>query len=127
MASKPQPWAVLVCRPSDDTSDPAKVLVNSLPGINNPDPNNHQTVLELFNMFLTAQGNNTFNAVRYFNEMSHGSIDLNDSRVFVVKLGLTKAQLTPPTDPPNGAAYEAMVTQAAQARAINQNVPLQNF
>jgi len=54
MASKPQPWAVLVCRPSDDARDPAKVLVNSLPGIGNPDPNDHQTVLDLFKMFFSG-------------------------------------------------------------------------
>jgi len=125
MATKKQPWAVLVCRASDDASDPAKVLVRDLPG-HDPGvvrPTDPQTVLDLFKMFFTEQGNNTFNAVRYFNEMSHGSIDLNDSQVFVVNLNLTKAQITPPNEPPDGLAYEAMVTQAALAAAP----PLQNF
>ncbi len=127
MATKKQPWAVLVCRASDDSTDPAQVLVRDLWGLTNPDPNDPQTVLDLFKMFFTDQGNNTFNAVRYFNEMSHGTIDLNDSQVFVVNVNLTKAQLSPPNQPLNGPAYEAMVTQAAQDAAINAGVPLQNF
>src|SRR5438093_1549332 len=127
MATKKQPWAVLVCRASDDPSDPAKVLVRDLPGLDQPDPNDPQTVLDLLKMFFTSQGSNTFNAVRYFNEMSHGSIDLNDSHVFVVDVNLTKAQLTPPNQPADGNAYEAMVTKAAQNAAMKAGVPLQNF
>jgi hypothetical protein len=129
MGEKKQPWAVLVCRASDETRDPATVLVRDLPGLDPGvvSPNDPQTVLDLFTMFFTKQGNYTFNAVRYFNEMSHGSIDLNDSQVYVVTLNLTNAQITPPNQPPDGTAYEAMVTQAAQAAALKQGVPLQEY
>jgi len=124
--TKRQPWAVLVCRFSDD-KDPAEVLVKDLPQINNPDPT--QTALDLFKMFFTKQGNNTFNAVRYFNEMSHGSIDLNDSTVYVVNLNMTKAEGVLPDNatPDEGAAYRVRMTQAAQTAAIQQGVPLQLF
>ncbi len=122
---KKQPWAVLVCRASDDNTDPAQILVKDLGGLN-PDPNDTQTVLDLFKMFFTKDGNNTFNMVRYFNEMSHGSIDLNDSQVFVVDVDLTKEQLT--VNPPVvGFDYAVMVTTAAQQAAVKAGVQLQNF
>lgn len=129
MAPLKRPWAVLACRASDDNSDPTKILVRDLPGFDpgSVAPNDPQSALDLFTMFFTKEGNNTYNAVRFFNEMSHGRIDLNDSQVFIVNVNLTKAQLTPPEPLADPHAYVVMVTQAAQTAAIQQGVPLQNF
>jgi hypothetical protein len=126
MAATKQPWIVLVCQFSDD-ADPANVLVRNLPGLDPAALADTGTVLDLFKMFFTTQGNNTFNAIRYFNEMSHGTIDLNDSQVVVVNLNWTKAQADALAINPGGASYEAMVTTAAQTAAQQQGVQLQNF
>jgi hypothetical protein len=121
-----KPWAVLVCRFSDD-ADPATVLVKDLPALDPTAANDTRTVLELFKQFFTTEGISTFNAVRYFNEMSHGTIDLNDSQVFVVNLNYTKAQADELSVDPGGGAYEATITTAAQNAAIQQGVSLQNY
>jgi hypothetical protein len=119
-------WAILVCRFRDD-ADPANVLVKSLPGIDPIALTDTGTVLDLFKMFFMKQGNATFNAVRFFNEMSHGSVNLNDSEVFVVNLIWTKAESDGYGINPGGAVYQSMITQAAQTAAQQQGVQLQNF
>ena len=121
-----KPWAILVCRFRDD-ADPANVLVRDLPGIDPVALADTGTVLDLFKRFFTKEGNGTFNAVRYFNEMSHGSVDLNDSQVFVVNLLWTKAESDGYATNPGGGVYESMITQAAQTAAKQQGVQLQNF
>jgi hypothetical protein len=123
---KKQPWAILVCKFTDD-QDPSKVLVRNLPGLGPGGQADNRTALQLFQMFFTNQGVNTFNAVRYFQEMSHGALDLSDSQVFVVNLDMSKAQNDALSQNPGGYAYEVQITQMAQKAAIAQGVPLQNF
>jgi hypothetical protein len=117
------PWAVLVLWVSDDPNDPAVVRVNDLPGIGNPDPNDPETALQLFNKFFTKDGADTYNAVRFFSDCSHGLIDISDSQVFVVRVPLTKDQVA--ETPQN--VGELTVTQVAKAAALQQGVPLSNF
>ena len=119
-----RPWAVLAIRFSDDVV-PSAVLLKDLPGLETG-VSPTQTALDLFQAFFTTRGNNTFNAVRYFTEMSHGLIDVTGTRVFVVTLPMTKAQ---GTHQPNetGNAYEIRLTKAAQQAALAQGIALGNY
>lgn len=125
-ASRKQPWAILVCQ-FTDAPDPAKVMVRDLPQVRALDPSDSRTALDLFRSFFTSQGNNSFNAVRYFQEMSQGGLDVSDSEVFVVRLDLTRAQNDQLSVMPGGYLYEIQLTQMAQRAALAQGVPLQNF
>jgi hypothetical protein len=118
------PWAVLVCWLSDDSNNPATVKVSELWGIADPDPNDPQTALDLFTDFFTAAGTQTYNAVRFFDDMSHGAVDLSGSAIFVVRVNLTKAQAG---NEAGGVALALQVTQAAKAAALQQGVPLGDF
>lgn len=126
MAAKKQPWAILVCKFSDDVH-PADVFVKDLPQMESLDRGDTQTALDLFEQFFTTKGIGTFNAVRYFNEMSHGAIDLDASKVFVVDMPWTLAQNDQLGVSPGGAQYSAMITTAAQVAALSAGVPLEEF
>jgi hypothetical protein len=70
------PWAVLLCNfqdnPPNGPGDPATPLV-------------------VFEKFFTVQGAGTFNATRFFADMSHGSLDLSGSQVFQVVIAQNKS------------------------------------
>jgi hypothetical protein len=61
------PWAVLLCKFKDDPPN---------------DPTDPPTPIEVFRKFFTTEGAGTFNSVRFFSDMSHGSVDLSGSQVF---------------------------------------------
>src|SRR6202022_4041850 len=76
-------WAVLLCKFKDDQSE-------------TPVPN-YWEVCERF--FTRTDG--SFNAVRFFSDMSHGSIDLSGSMVFGwFTLDVNVNDVVPPSDPP---------------------------
>ena len=95
-----RPWAILLCRFQDDTNDPSTTTLSELYGqwiakfgpawvANNLDSaaaTDPRTILELYNEFFASPGVITYNSVRYWSEMSHGSIDVSGSIVFPCKL-----------------------------------------
>jgi hypothetical protein len=107
------PWAILLCKFKDNQSDPP------VPPL-------------LFSNFFTAQGANTYNAVRFFQEMSHESLDLNGSQIFGwFTLNANVNDLMAPTDPPPPGwkpkiDRDAMMALAKQT-ASDQGVPLGKF
>ena len=62
---KQTPWAILLCKFKDDQSDPP--VADFIPRCQ-----------KLF----TSAGAGTYNTVQYFQDMSHGKLDLSGSRVF---------------------------------------------
>src|SRR6266702_2810442 len=91
----PQPWAILLCRFSDDHNVPSQTTLSQLyqqwaaeygvpwlSGSTLPQQaSDSRTILELYQAFFTAAGAGTYNAVRYWDEMSHGAIDVSGSKV----------------------------------------------
>jgi hypothetical protein len=94
-------WAVLLCKFKDDPSE-------------SPVPN-FRTVCD---RFFTPSGVGTFNAVRFFSDMSHGSLDLSGSQVF--------GWFTLDVNFNDRKSQEEMVTLAKQA-ARGAGVPLDTF
>src|SRR5262245_12195794 len=75
------PWAILLCRFKDNQSDP-------------PVPD-FRTVCD---RFFTPAGFGTYNAVRFFSDMSHGSLDLSGSQVLGwYVLDVNVSDVIPPT------------------------------
>ena len=68
MATHKKPWAILLCKFADDASEPPNA-----PGV----PPFVEACQNLF-----TRRDERFNMVRYFTDMSHGLIDVGDSRVF---------------------------------------------
>ncbi|GCE08466.1 hypothetical protein KDAU_57950 [Dictyobacter aurantiacus] len=107
-------WAVLLCKFKDDQSE-------------TPVPN-YQEVCERF--FTRADG--SFNAVRFFSDMSHRSVDLSGSMVFGwFTLDVNVNDVVPPTDPPPPGwtptkSQSDMMVLAKQA-AINAGIALDTF
>jgi hypothetical protein len=64
---KRTPWAILLCK---FKSDPPN------------GPTDPPTPRQVFDNFFTTAGAGTYNAVRFFKDMSHESLDLSGSRVF---------------------------------------------
>ena len=118
-----QPWAFLVLKFKDDPIDPATAIIGYQEQIEARD--DHQTVLEVMEKFFTTKGNATFNVVRYFDEMSHGAVDMSGNQVFVVQMDLTYDQAL--NDLGQGAAYQVKLTHLAKEAATRQGVPLNNF
>src|SRR5437588_4661083 len=82
-ATKQTPWAILLCKFNDDQSE-------------TPVPD-FRTVCERF--FATPGAG--FNAVQFFQDMSHGSLDLSGSKVLGwYTLDVAVNDLIPPIDPP---------------------------
>jgi hypothetical protein len=82
------PWSILVA-----------TLKNQAPNT----PADPATPLNLFYLFFTSQGISTYNAVRYFNHMSHRNVDLSKSRLIFVNIDAQLSDFLPPTDPaPSG-------------------------
>jgi hypothetical protein len=67
MNASQSPWAVLLCKFKGDTFEPPAAA--GVPAF--------RTVCERF----FTQANTTFNAVKYFSDMSHGKLDLTGSQV----------------------------------------------
>ncbi len=93
---KQLPWAILLCRYNDDTNNPDQTTISQLAAqwrtnfdasfvaanLNDTWDNDHRTILELYQTFFTITGLFTFNAVRYWDEMSHGKIYVGDTQIF---------------------------------------------
>ncbi len=78
------PWAIILCKVQDNQSEPQTV----------PD---FRTVCE---RFFTTPGAG-FNAVQFFSDMSHGSLDLSGSLVLGwYTLDVNVNDVVAPTDPP---------------------------
>ena len=100
------PWAILLCRYNDDLNDPSTTRIRDLYSqlkkangaawiagvVHAAAETDDRTILDLYEAFFTITGLFTFNMVRYFDEMSHGLLDITNSRVFPCVLDLTKAQ-----------------------------------
>lgn len=100
------PWAILLCRFTDDGNDPAVTTLADLfvqwrtrfgdawlaDNLTADAEHDSRTILELYQLFFTITGLFTFNLVRYVDEMSHGRVYIGDSRVFPCVLDLSVAQ-----------------------------------
>ncbi len=115
------PWAVLLCRFKDTLSDPPDMKPN---------------FRSLCQKFFTPQpAYGTFNAVQFFQDVSHGSLDLSGSQVFPSSgwftLDANLNDLVAPTDPPPPGwqpkiSRDSMMALAKKT-ASDQGVPLGNF
>lgn len=142
MAASERPWAILLCRFSDDANDPARTLISSLYSqwltsfgaswlANNltlDAASDSRTILDLYNAFFTTAGAGTYNSVKFWGEMSHGSIDVSGSRVFPCRLDMTKAEGAALAQTPGGKAYQdAMFGRAKAALRAQYGVDWTNF
>jgi hypothetical protein len=109
-------WAVLLCKFKDEPPNDSTDL---------------PTPIETFKKFFTTEGAGTFNAVRYFSDMSHGLLDLSGSQVFDVILDANFHDYVPPSNPPPTnwkAKYDEYgVLELARRSAKNAGVSLENF
>jgi hypothetical protein len=137
-----RPWAILLCRFSDDQNDPAQTRISDLyrqwgnangafwlsQNLTQAAEVDNRTILELYQTFFTITGLFTFNVVRFFDEMSHGQIDVSGSQVFPCTLDLTAAQGAALAQAPGGSAYETeMFKRAKQALAQQHGVDWKVF
>jgi M6 family metalloprotease-like protein len=80
---------------------------------------------------FTVAGNGTFNAVRYFYDVSHGLVDLSGSQVFGwLTVDANHNDYTQPEPPPPGwmqTIGRAELTTRARQAALDAGVPLGNF
>lgn len=130
----PLPWAVLLCKFKDDANDPSKVRLGELynqwvakygmtwvaANLTQDAALDPRTILELYQDFFTVAGAGTYNAVRYWDEMSHGTIDVGGSRVFPCTLDMTIADGAAQAQSPGGAQYQNMIFQKAKQALSNQ-------
>jgi hypothetical protein len=129
------PWAVLLCRFSDDTNDPATTRISTLyrqwgnsygaawlaDNVTRGAEVDNRTILELYEIFFSITGLFTWNVVRYFDEMSHGRVDVSATRVFPCTLDLTIAQGRALDNTPGGFAYETEMFRRAKAALMRQH------
>jgi hypothetical protein len=100
-----KPWAILLCKFNDDSNDPTRTRLSDLYTqwltqngqawiVANkfwPAQFDNRTFLELYTMLFTVAGNGTYNLVRFWDDMSHGSIDTSSTRIFPCTLNMSKA------------------------------------
>jgi hypothetical protein len=79
------PWAILICKFKDALSEP-------------PIP------MTTFEKLFTRRGEGTDNLIRYFHDISHGSIDISGSEIFPrhrwLIIDVNHHEYTPPAEPP---------------------------
>jgi hypothetical protein len=80
-----------------------------------------RTIVELYNEFFTNAGVNTFNAVRYWNDVSHGSIDVSGSQVFPCTLDISSMEGAALALAPGGWQYQTLIFQKAKAALTSQH------
>jgi|GEM_PF-3457755 len=128
------PWAVLLCRYSNDYNDPFQTHISDLysewesvfggfwisqnMSINCASDN--RTIMGLYQQFFTSQGYSTFNIVRYWNDMSHGNIDTSTSEVFPCILDITKEQAAAIAKSPGGRQYQNDIFKKAKSALQQQ-------
>jgi hypothetical protein len=117
--STPSPWAVILCKIRSDATgqfDPASEPPNA-PGVLP-----FRTVAE--NFFTNP--NAGFNAVRFFSDMSHGTLDLSGSQVFgwyTIDVNVTGYTADGPTLDKTQGEVGVLARQAAS----NAGVPIDSF
>jgi len=135
MAPLPAPWAILLCRYSDDANDPsittiadlakqwratrdaAFIAANLFPAWDS----DGRTLLEICQNFFTVTGLFTFNSVRFWDEYSHGRIYTGDSEVFPCVLNRTIAQGAARAMSPGGPAYQNETFVLAKKALLQQH------
>lgn len=129
-----RPWAILLCRFKDDANEPGQTTLSTLHSQwvakygstwvdNNLSPDaaaDPRTILNLYQMFFTNAGTGTYNSVRFWDEMSHGSIDVSGSHVFACKLDMTIAEGAALAQTPGGAQYQDAIFKKAKAALASQ-------
>ena len=129
------PWAILLCKYSDDSNIPSKVTISDLyqqwstefgpnwisQNLQSGAASDGRTILEVYDMFFTPKGAGTFNAVRYWDEMSHGSIDISGTKVFPCTLDITKAKAAALAVSPGGAKYQEDIFKRAKSAWAKQH------
>lgn len=107
------PWAILLCKFKGDSYEPPAAL--GVPAF--------RTVCEQF----FTQVNNTFNAVKFFSDMSHGKLDLSGSQVLGwYEIGVRITGKTPQGDPILDKSQSETVALAKQA-ARDAGVAIDKF
>ncbi|MES1160990.1 MAG: hypothetical protein ABUM51_09555 [Bacteroidota bacterium] len=115
-----KPWAILLCRYSDDGNDPNVTTISNLAAqwratkgtdfingnLSAAWDTDNRTILDLYQTFFTIVGLFTFNVVRYFDEMSHGLLDVTGNQVFPITIDLTTAEATALANVPGGKKYQ---------------------
>jgi hypothetical protein len=107
------PWAVLLCQYKDTLF---------------PSP----TPAALYQNLFTSSGTGTFNAVRYFDDVSHGRLDLSGSKVFgPITVDALWNQYTAPSDPPPPGWMQTLnrqqLTTKVREAALAAKIPLQDY
>jgi hypothetical protein len=75
------PWAILLCKFKDDLSD-------------------FPTPLQLYEKLFTTVGDGTYNVLKYFNDVSHGILNLRASQIFgPIIVDVNHFDYTPSGDP----------------------------
>jgi len=129
-----KPWAILLCKFSDDTNDPSITKVKDLAAqwratassdfiAGNLTPawdTDDRTILNLYELFFTIIGIFTNNIVDYFYTVSHQLIDVTDNKVFPITLPMTKAEGAAKAANPGGKEYQDMIFQKAKMELSNK-------
>ena len=132
---KQLPWAILLCRFRDDANEPSSTRIMDLyaqwerefgsawlsQNLGSKSAVDGRSIADVYRMFFTTQGLGTFNAVRYWDEMSHGRIDISGTLVFRCMLDLTKAQGAALAQTPGGFAYQTEIFKKAKAALSQQH------
>jgi len=137
-----KPWAILLCKFSDDTNDPATTTIRDLAtqwrasaspefiagNLNSTWDTDDRTILELYQYFFTPAGIFTHNVTNYFYANSHGLIDVSGNKVFPITLDITMAQGAALAQTPGGKAYQDWMFQKAKKVLKDvYNVKWKNF
>jgi hypothetical protein len=106
------PWAVIVCQLSDNRVGPTAPL-------------------QRYQKLFTAAGEGTYNIIKYFNDVSHGTLDLSGSQLFgsdpqnPIIINYTLAEYQDSTVDP-GTRRNRLIANAKKA-ALDIGVPLNQF
>jgi Peptidase M66 len=106
------PWAILLCKFMDTPED------SPTPGLT-------------YSRLFTQAGSGTFNAVRYFSDVSHGLVDISGSVVFGwLTIDANHNDYTAPDPTPPGWTQKigrAELTALARKAASNAGIPLKDY
>jgi hypothetical protein len=107
------PWVVLLCKLLDTQSDP---------------PDMRPDFFSLCRKFFTTDGAGTFNAVQFFQDMSHGSLDLSASQVDGwITLNAFLSDLLPCNSPEDCSNRRNNMMQMAKQAARQAGIPLDGY
>ena len=136
-SSQQKPWAILLCKFKDDSNDPYQTQISDLyqqweaqngafwvsQNLRPAAASDNRKIIEVYRQFFTNVGSGTFNAVRYWDEMSHGTIDINGTQIFPCTLDITKVESPAQYAPRRacrslGQQAHAQIGQWLQARVL---------